>query len=349
MKRFLSVLLVFSLMVPVSAATTSVGGYMDTEYVSGTDSATFKAHRMILYVGSEIHENIHFNSEIEYEYGGDAGNSGEIKIEKAYVDVALTEGMGVRTGLIVMPVGYENINHDSNMRDATNRSYYSKYIVPSTWSDTGIGIVGNLELANDWGISYQSYIVNGLQNDIDGTNGLRNARPNFKQDNNQSSAFVGRLTVSPKAGLDLGASLYTGEYDNDGNNVTLFAVDGLHKRGPFEVLAEYGIVSIDQSVDEPTDMSGGYIEGRYHFMPEFIKTKLNKQGYANPTFTAFARINQIDLDKDVEDTKDLTTYTIGLNFRPVENVAFKIEYETSEEGEGDVDNNAIYASIAAGF
>ena len=70
---------------------TKVGGYMDTEWVSEGATNTFKAHRLIIQVGSRLNSKVRFNSEIEYEYGGfitnkDASNTtqkGELKIEQA--------------------------------------------------------------------------------------------------------------------------------------------------------------------------------------------------------------------------------------------------------------------------
>ena len=126
----------------------SIGGYFDTEYFNVIDSdyttskadkaSTFKAHRFILELSSQIHEDILVSSEIEFEYGGYVTNTdeddntqlGQIKIEQAWVDYKLSDSFVNRAGIILVPFGRVNVLHDSDVRDATQRPIYSKYIIP---------------------------------------------------------------------------------------------------------------------------------------------------------------------------------------------------------------------------
>lgn len=338
----------------VNVGNTQVGGYFDTEWVSSKDENTFKAHRFILNVDSQVHERIFVKSEIEFEYGGylkssDSGTNGELKIEQAYVDYEFIDNLSFRGGIVLMPIGHVNVYHDSDTRDTTNRPIYSRYIVPSTWMDTGFGLSGEFSVS-DHEFTYEGYLVNGLGTGISGSSGLRSARPNFKEDNNKSASFVGRIGWSPLTNAQFGTSMYTGKYDDaDNNGVTLIAFDALVKRGPFEGVFEYGTVSVDQTSSEPEKMNGFYVEGRYHFMPKVIGAFLNNQGFAKPTFTLVARYGQVDLDTSVTNAYDITTYTVGANFRPTESTVFKLEYEVNEEDANSVDNNVVYGSVAVGF
>lgn len=333
-----------------------VGGYFDTEFVSDANGQTFKAHRLILQVSSQVHERILFNSEIEMEYGAQiedtsdgTGGDGELKIEQAWADFELVDNHYLRTGIVIVPVGLVNILHDSDVRDTTNRPIYAKYIVPTTWMDTGVGSHGNFDLGN-WEVNYEGYILNGLTASVDAKSGLRNARPGFKSDNNANSALAARVGVSPFNGLEVGTSIYKGKYsDNGSDGLTLLALDTLWKKGAVEVMAEYAQANIDGGSDVPDTMNGYYVEARYHFLPSFLKNSAFTNGFDRPTFTAFARYGAIDLDTSVTNEYDRSQSTLGLNYRPMETAVFKFEIELNDAETGTELTNQYNMSVALGF
>lgn len=342
-----------------AVSSAKIGGYMDTELFIGDETTTFKAHRLILQASSHIHERLFFNTEIEFEYGGQinsGSDQGELKIEQAWLDLLLVDDHYLRTGIIVMPFGRVNVLHDSDVRDATNRPIYAKYIVPSTWMDTGIGVHGEIETQRDWIINYEGYLVNGLGST--GTNaqapsdksGIRYLRPSFKSDNNNVPAFIGRVSVSPSQVLELATSGYIGSHTgNTNDNITMIGFDALYKKGPFEGITEYATIAIENNGSGPDAMMGYYIEGRYHFMPEFIRNSFLATGFSNPTMTAFARYSVVDTDTSKTTQYDRTQTTLGVNYRPVENVVFKLEYEINGEAENETSNNTTIMSVAVGF
>ena len=64
----------------------SFGGYFDTEYSygknnSGQTESVFDNHHMIIEMAAQLHPDLLFNTEIEYEHA-----AGEIKIEQAWID-----------------------------------------------------------------------------------------------------------------------------------------------------------------------------------------------------------------------------------------------------------------------
>jgi len=266
----------------------TIGGYFDTEFVAAEKSdSTFKAHRVILEFSSRLHERLLFNSEIEFEYGGYVTNTdaasnvqkGEIKIEQAWFDYKISDALVQRTGIVVVPFGRVNVLHDSDVRDLTHRPLYAKKIVPTTWMDTGFGFHGVIDYGNTE-INYQTYIINGLadtdgltSDDISASNGIRKSRPNFKADNNGDKAFVGRVGVSPKLGLEIGASLYSGKVDDGGHNaLTMYGVDGFYKKGRYEVVGEFAQAKIKKT-GAPDTMYGGYLELRSHVLQDWLKEK----------------------------------------------------------------------------
>jgi len=332
----------------------TVGGYLDTEFIAteGSDT-TFRAHRFVLEASSQVSDKILVNSEVEFEYGGNSGsdgggsNKGVIKIEQAWVDYQINDVITQRTGIIVIPFGRLNVLHDSDVRDATQRPLYAKYIVPSTWMDTGAGIHGETSIA-EIDINYAGYVINGLSGDITDDNGIRNARPNYKTDNNGDKAIVGRIGVSPLLGLELGGSIYNGKYsDNAANGLLMVGGDAYYKVGRYEAIAEAAIVNIDDNGVAPQRMRGGYLELRAHVMQEFLRSAI--PSLRSPVITLFGRVGYVDTDRA---NKHVTNrLMVGFNFRPTESVAYKFEYQVEDYDQVGNDSSieAFYASVAVGF
>lgn len=341
----------------------AIGGYFDTElFLEEGKASTFKAHRFVLDISSYVHNSILVNAEIEYEYGGYITNAdetktiqkGELKIEQAWVDIKINPVLTQRTGIIVVPFGRVNVLHDSDLRDATERPLYARYIVPSTWMDTGVGIHGDFTV-KDWDLHYQLYMINGLSDqtgtssdDISMKNGIRKARPNFKKDNNGDKAIVARGIVSPFLGLDLGISAYRGSYDDAGSSdIVLLGADGLYKHGRYEWVGEFAHATVEKNdhyATLPSRMMGGYIECRAHVLQSYLASKWSQ--FRSPVVTLFTRHGAVDTDGYRR-----IRHMIGFNVRPTETTVYKLEYrvDTTKQSASKTAEGAVIASVAVGF
>ena len=154
------------------------------------------------------------------------------------------------------------------------------------------------------------------------------------------------MAYSPFLGLELGASFHTGNIDDrNENRMTIKAFDWTYQKGPFELVGEYGHASIDREglLENGTaksdvmagDMWGYYIEPKYHFMPEFLKSLAPTVFTEDSTLTAVLRWGQIDVNSptNVATEGDVrrTRLTPGLNFRYTEDTVFKAEYQINTE------------------
>jgi hypothetical protein len=322
----------------VAQEKTKVGGYLDTEWLSQGSTNTFKAHRLIFHYGRVMSPNVRFNSEIEYEYGGfvtnkdDANNvqNGEIKIEQAYVDYDVTDSATLRTGIVLVPVGQLNIYHDSDLRDFTARPLVNYYIIPTTWMDTGVGIVGETDVA-DMEITYEAVVINGLdhKNTFSSTKGLRNMRPNFKNDTNQGKAVAGRIGIIPNINSEFGLSTYQGQ-----SKQSLIALDARYSLGALQFKGEYA--TYEDGYDNKAH--GFNIEGKYN-----IASFIGRSEELN----ALARFEQVDLSADIDRSETIHRTSFGLNFRPVKSLVYKVEYSINDTQ--GVDDNTLMASVALGF
>lgn len=127
----------------------------------------------------------------------------------------------------------------------------------------------------------------------------------------------------------------------------MLGFDGLYKSGRHEVVFETAQNTLDVSESQPTKMFGYYIEYHYHTFQTQLKKLFNE--FDNPEITLFARYGSINTDVD----NDYITneYVAGFNFRPMETVVYKIEYQVKDYDNTDNagSDKSIIASIAVGF
>jgi hypothetical protein len=357
---------------------TYMGGYMDHELVfTENGEHSFDQHRLIPFIYSDVSDRVKFATEIEIEHGGPQGSggvqgkSGEIKIEFATIDFLMADWMNFRGGIILSPLGKFNLVHDSPLQDLTERPMVSRRIIPTTLSESGMGFFGTFYPSELSKLTYEIYAVNGFSSEDDGSvvdggiSFIRSSRGSQKDDNNRNPAFVGRLTYSPFLGLEIGLSAHTGNIDEqDSNRMTIKAVDWTYQRGAFELVGEYAHASIerDGKLGDGTeisdsyngDMWGYYVEPRYHFMPQLLKDLAPTFFTDNSTFTAVARLGQIDINNPTPGSANLrkTRLTPGINFRYTEDTVFKAEYQMNWENDrlsNEVSNNSLVFSVSTYF
>lgn len=326
---------------------TYVGGYVDFEYRNREDAKhKFEVIRMVPFIYADIAPGLRFATEIEFEHGGVASSGvdkgrGDAKLEFAILDYELLgESLGFRGGIILIPLGKFNLIHDSPINDLNDRPMVSRFILPSTFFETGAGFFGTAYPFDPLKLDYQFYITQGFNGGSDGkgkfssTTGLRSARGSVSGlgDNNNNFAYVGRLGISPTLGSDVGLSFHTGNWDDKGlNNLTVLALDWGFQWKALEFLGEYGNAFIQRDpttdVSVPGHMDGYYAQVNYHFLDDFVR-----QG---SVFTAVMRWENVDLDlmdqTSANSANNSQRLTLGLNFRPLEQTVFKIDYQFNFE------------------
>ena len=202
-------------------------------------------------------------------------------------------------------------------------------------------------------------------NEATGTRGARQrkcaAADGF--DINNGKAVVGRLAYSPVLGVEVAGSGYYGNAAPFGNYnpLSITAIDWTLQRGPFELIGEAawayargnsraisgntigippgpaptpgtlltGIGGNSGLGIPPQRMNGFYIQGNYHFMPEFLTKFSPKRFGEGSTFTAVVRYDRVNTNQDnsTGGFGDLEQISFGLNYRPVEDAVFKMSYQ----------------------
>lgn len=370
---------------PSGFGNVSVGGYADIEFENFENSnSTFDQARFILNLGAQPHERLLFYSEYEIEHGGpNASDSGEAKVEQAWISYLINDMLNLRGGIVLVPFGRFNLLHDSDIQDLTERPIVARRLAAATWMEAGMGAFGEFNIGESLGLkllpdsylNYEGYIINGLDEDISDA-GLRNAKGAIESDTNNNKAFVGRLGFGLNRNLELGLSAYFGKYGrtasatrNGRDDLVGIGADVNFKRGPFELVGDFAywdfedgaLVDHDNDnaagdeVSAPKYMRGFYIEPRYHFWPKFLNNTFLGRGFEDPKLTLVSRYDWVDIGDDGDaggGSNKESRFTLGLNYRPIESWVFKLEYqwnragnEVLERGDGD----GIMASMAIGF
>ncbi len=340
-------------------ARTSIGGYTEAhwrwEREDGlTEELGFEMKRFNLFAYSPVSERVRVAAELEFEEGGE-----EIKIEAALVDFEIHPSLNFRGGIILAPLGRFNLAHDSPSNDLTDRPLVSTQIVPTALSEAGMGFYGALYPSPDLRITYEAYGVNGFDDGIirdpDGTR-IPAGKGNL-EDNNNRPSFVGRVTVSPNTAWEVGASVHTGPYNtwqieeldiDERRSLTLFVLDADVAWRRFELLAEYAQASIDvptQSAIFADSQSGYYLQLNSHFGRGWLAEMPGSQ------FTGVVRYGLVDFDTDT-DGDSHRRLTLGVNFRPLEDSVFKLDYQrnwTRDAFENQGKGAALIFSVATYF
>ena len=314
--------------------------------------SSFTASDLTFFIGLPIYENVYAATEVEYESGGD-----EITLDQAFVqwDLVSEERLSLRGGKFYFPFGIDRYYQNAPTNPLVDRPAPFLFVIPETYSETGIELLGELALAHSPEVvaEYELALVNGLGEDAFAT--VRGARQN--RDDNSAKSYGGRLGLVWDRWLRAGVSGLSGEYDHAGENGLWAAgVDLRADLGAFGLRGEW-VYSRVQNPDavaadgtpcsnlpcpdlEPlTPLGGGfhrhgwYVEGTWRPRPVFMD-------FLGP-LEYVLRYDIFDDDQQVLNTLDGQRYAAGIVFHPREHFRLKAEYEIVDDESSEVDNNGF--------
>lgn len=361
--------LVCAAAIPAAAQeTTTVGGYGEVHYTNPTGRNTpaeINLRRFVVYLAHTFNERLSFRSEVEIEdakvEGGSAG--GEVALEQVILDYRLANRLTLRSGLVLAPLGIINEIHEPPTFNGVDRPAFDNDVIPTTWRELGIGIMGTLPLGEGW--NYRVYLVNGLRADgLSGEQGIREGRQEGREASFANPSLTGRLEwVRP--GLRVGGSFWyggttagdtllgTGSFDAP---VALFSADarydwrGIALRG---VIANVNVGDAEQintlyGSDVGSRIAGGYVEGAYNLL--YVLAPKSSQ-----RLNAFVRYEHYDTHADVptgttrneEFARRITTF--GLAYKPTWNTVFKGDYEIRRTAAGTAEGETLRLGMGYQF
>jgi hypothetical protein len=339
---------------------THIGGYGEMSYTNPNygDVPRLSIPVVGLYLDHYFNDKWAFKSEFDVEdVQVDRSVGGTVGFQQAYLDYHPCSEFGWHTGLLLIPMGIINQEHDPTTYFSVERPLFDQEVIPTTWREIGTGIYGNL---TDW-LKYQLDITEGLQANgftMNGTAGGRQDGSGVNGSDASHPAVSGRIAVLPIEGMQIGASLYYEANAFDSipagtiGTLYMFAVDARYEHGPLHIRGEFGMFDIGPGGSgtypfPPSHATGGYGEIAYNvfsFCPNCKSELLPFVRYENFTFTGpdigtYAAA-------PAGPTVAHTSVTAGLAFKPLANVIFKADYQmTTVQGE----ENYNQLSLGGGF
>jgi hypothetical protein len=309
--------------------------------------------RGVVYVGYKFNDRLLVNSEIEIEHAS-TSLTGSVSLEFVYVDYLIADAIGARAGLLLLPMGLINEQHEPTTFLGTERPATELQIMPSTWRENGLGVFGQAG-----GFVYRGYVVSGMDGVGGGSSGasgfsatgLRGGRQKGSKAVAEDFAGVARVDYTGVLGLLLGTSIYAGNAGQgavsplDGTTIDALTViweghaqyraRGLDLRGLFalshvddvsDINAVKGL-SGDESVGER--LVGWYLQGGY----DVLRDVRSEQ-----QLIPYVRYEQINTQDEVPEgfssnpATDRRIITIGAAWKPITNLIVKADYLINKNG-----------------
>jgi len=277
-------------------------------------------------------------------------------------------------------MGVINQFHEPPTFHGVERPDVDNRIIPATWFAAGAGFFGSLTQ----NLKYQVYGINSLQfiagqvNSTTptialGTNGIRDIRQ--KQFGSESNGNVfdigiaGRLDYAvERYPLNLGFSYYGGDagdkvLDTAGSpKITGLVFDARYKQDRIDFVGEWAQFDVDDAAklktaygtDQAEELEGWYAQGGYWLLQPGDREGL----LADAGLAGFVRFEKYDTAKKMpsnstntaQNNRDREQWVYGITFKPVQNLAVKVDYTSFKDADGTtIDNDKFNAGIGWQF
>lgn len=310
----------------------SIGGYGDMAYQNG-ETKTADLVRAVLYTGYKFNKNVLFNSELEVEHAS-TELGGSVSMEFAYLDFLLRPQANVRAGVVLMPVGFINEQHEPTAYFGVQRPTVERVIIPTTWSEIGAGLFGDAGR-----VSYRTYVVTGMDSSrFEAGEGLHEGKQAGAEAKADDLAFVARADWHPIEGTLLGGAFYSGNSGQGRGFAGRVRLAEVHAESKFRAVSVRALAARasigdaaainaangftgDESVGRT--LGGWYVEGGYDL------------GNGNVSFSPYARYERFDTQRSVppgferNPANDARIFTFGLAYKPIPQTVIKVDWQNN--------------------
>lgn len=317
----------------------TLGGYGEVLYNNPENlNSELDVQRLVLLFGYKFDERVQFVTEIEFEHVK------EVYVEQAFVNYNLTQGLNLRAGLMLVPMGIINEFHEPTIFNGVERPSLDKYIIPTTWREIGMGLSGRL---NGISARYQAYLFNGFLSHngenglLKGSNGLRSGRQKGAESTMNHVNFAGKFDFYGIRGLRLGLSGYQGKTQAvDGQNeipgseigISMLGLDARYAYRKFSARGQYLRASLHDTDlyneltgrDLGSELMGYYLEAAYNVLPFNKKQRL--VGFVRyENFNTHHEVGSLISKNEAFHRKE---WTLGFSYHIAPGAVYKIDYQT---------------------
>ena len=319
-----------------SSSPLSIGGYGEmyashTNKEVGTSQKLVDVYRFVPYIGYKFTDNIILNTEIEFEHGGvTPDKGGEVIVEFMYLDFLIHKNINFRVGNFLVPMGLINERHEPTLFNTVQRPTTSKYLIPSTWNESGMMAYGEIIE----GLEYKVAFITALTPDDSGQKWIRNARGGSFKNNDPKVSEVVRVDFTKISGLMIGVSLY--------NDSTITMAD-IHMDYKYEGARVYTVytqtIRSNATALQVKRANAAYINASFDLL------SLTSFDTLLPLFIQYESIDPEAEFGNGDRGENTNTVTLGLNYFPHPQVVLKSDYAMAK----NINGNENIFSLSLGF
>ncbi len=326
-----------------------LGGYGQINYNQPFDNGyrqngNLDVQRLVVFLGYSFSPKTSFVTEIEYEHVS------EVYIEQAFIEHRISPGFNLTGGLLLIPMGIINQNHEPTTFNGVERPSVDSRVVPTTWREIGLGINGRL---TNIPLSYEALLVNGLKSYdekglLGGSKGIRKGRQKGAESIISSPNVAFKINYFGISGLQIGAATFMGKTqstlynhldtsdkdaveraDSSRVGIQMFGLDYRFSKGNFHSRGQVILDNISDTKaynqftgqDLGSQTLGWYLEGAWDI----------RAGNEEQNLTPFVRYERYNLHHKVEsstpknDAYDVKEITAGAGYSLAPGVAIKAD------------------------
>ena len=302
------------------------GGYVSLDYVKirGEDAPQAGSIEDLLagfLAAGRVGQRFGFGLEVR------ARDLSAFELDQAWIGFLPSPAVTVKAGLYLVPFGSYNRAGRAHETPLISRPLHLEAAYPARWRDAGLVVEGVIGV-----LSYAGYLGRGL----DGAEGLGTGQQT--SDNNADWAKGGRIGLALGSDIRVGASLYTGKHDGEGErDIVLKGVDLAWVTAQWEVHGEYA----KGLIDNPEGFERGWSEGYSIWM---------LMGFRNvQPVGSFQKVKAEDPYRGEEPALDRVRWTLGLRWALTANVFLKLEYGWDKDRTLDLRDKTLKVQAALAF
>ena len=333
---------------PVQPATT-LTAYGEINYNRPKDSSQAQAdvRRFVLGFQHRYDEKIKVVAELETEHAVvSKDDDGEVEVEQLYIEHRLTDRFGARAGLLLMPIGLLNNNHEPTAYYGVERNFVETAIIPSTWREAGVQLFGE----HDNGVSWSTGLSTGFDLtkwDANSSEGLESPLRSIHQEGQLAKAHdlsvFGNIDWRGVPGLRVGAGGFTGKaghaqagFAAPNARVTLWDLHTQWAPGPWDLAALYARGTISGAGDLNATFAGSPYPVPKSFDGWYAQAAYKWRFKGDYVLAPFARYERVNTGRSFDGLPDglnpgnvgtETIKTVGLNFQLNPNVVLKADIQ----------------------
>ncbi|VAV83671.1 hypothetical protein MNBD_DELTA01-945 [hydrothermal vent metagenome] len=288
--------------IPIAKSRLRLGGYSSIEFEDAENEEgkiTFEDFSIFIYgdigVKTSVFSEFENSKFLEIEEDGKTTTKENWQVERLYIDHLYKEGLNIRFGKFLTPIGSWNELHADPLTWTVSRPLVTYAAFPEFI--TGTQLFGDLT----WGEQDLTYVA-VMQN-----NESINERTGFRKTHLFYSAKI-KWLASPKLEIGIPAAYYTELYIND--RVYLTGLEFTYRPGDLELRSETTYSRIDLKDGGWSREYGYYLQGTHPVLRDNIFLVLRHEYFR-------ARIN----------AGKYKALSLGAVYKPVPQIVFKVEYK----------------------